>query len=161
MKKFYVFAIFVSVSLSACSFTATETPTPIPPTPTLIPPTPVGYGIEFPFELDPVKEFGENVSITCEQTHDGRNSLDPDKVRKLVAAGGKLETTEDREFANLTYLWIGNVPIELFYEPEPEVDPIGIYYDVWLKSYCVSGLEGDVNFSGAYIFVITKIMPRQ
>jgi|GEM_PF-6274730 hypothetical protein len=152
MKK-YIILVLSAIFIASCSFTATPT---VVPTLTSIPPTPVGYGVEFPFNLDPVREWGENVTITCEQNHD-RQLLDPDTVRKLVAAGGKLETTTD-ENANLTYLWAGNVPLELFIEPEDETD-FGIYYDYWSTSYCVDGL--DERFWSSYIIVINKIIPVQ
>jgi hypothetical protein len=161
MKK-YCLLVALLLIMQSCSFAATPTPTAIPtpiPTPTIVPPTPVGYGVDFPFNLDPVKEWGENVTVTCEQNHD-KGALDPDTVRKLVASGGKLETTKG-ENANLTYLWAGNVPLELFIEPEDNGTGFGIYYDYWQTSYCVHGLPEDVNGWGAYIFVITKIQQQQ
>jgi hypothetical protein len=148
MKKRSLFLIF-ALFIQACGSTVTPEPTAIP--------TPVGYGVEFPFNLDPIKEWGENARVTCEQNHEA-DMLDPERVRKLVAAGGKLDESMGGD-ANLTYLWTGNVPLELFVEPEEDGTGFGIYYDVWSTSYCVSGL--DERGWSSYIVVITKIVPQQ
>lgn len=116
--------------------------------------TPVGYGVEFPFELDPDKEWGqENVEITCEYSEDG--SLDADTFSQLVAAGGKL-LVEPADGAAPYYLWIGNVPLDLFVKPEHQFDEM---YDYSGTHYCVSGtgVYAGVNQLEPYIIVITKI----
>ena len=147
--KNYLQLIFLALFIQSCSFGATPTPVP-----TTIP-TPVGYGVEFPFDFNPTKEWGENVTETCSQSY--TDLIGPDIVRKLVAAGGKLETTIGED-ANLTYLWTGNVPLGLFVDTD-EYDTGFVYYEVSGTSYCVSGL--DESGSSAYITVITKIMPQQ
>ncbi len=149
MKKYLLF-ILLALFMSSCS-----SPTPEP---TAIP-TPVGYGVEFPFSVDPIKEWGENARITCNESSTSSNMLDPEVVRKLVAAGGKLDTT--MEGSRLSYLWVGNVPLELFVEPENNGTGPEIYYDYWADYYCVKGLAEDVNGWGADIFIITKIVPQQ
>ena len=149
MKK-YILIISLALFMLSCSSTTPE--------PTVIP-TPVGYGVDFPFTFDPIKEWGENARITCNESSTSPNMLDPEVVRKLVAAGGKLDTT--MEGARLSYLWAGNVPLELFVEPEEDGTGFGIYYDYWADYYCVNGLDEDVNGWGADIFVITKIVPQQ
>jgi hypothetical protein len=153
MKKYVIFAL-AAVFVQACSFTATPTPTQIP---TKIPAaTPVGYGVEFPFELDPIKEWGANV--TAAPCQDVTFVLDPNMARNLVAAGGKLDISEGGD-SNLVYLWTGNVPLELFAEPEDDGSGFGIYYDISGTSYCIAGL--DERGYTAYVNVITKVMPQQ
>lgn len=120
--------------------------------------TPVGYGVEFPFELDPVKEWGEkNVNVTCEYSID-QNTLEPDTVRQLVAAGGKL-LIEPANGASPYYLWTGNVPLDLFVEPEDDGTGYGAMYDYSGTTYCVSGtgVYAGVNNTEPSIYVITKI----
>ena len=94
MKNYLLF-ILLALFMQSCSFGATPTPVP-----TTIP-TPVGYGVEFPFNLDPVKEWGENARVTCEQNHEA-DMLDPERVRKLVAAGGKLDESMGGDATLLT-----------------------------------------------------------
>jgi hypothetical protein len=144
-----IFLILVSAVIYNKIHTAT--------TPTIA--TPVGYGIEFPFELDPIKEWGENVNITCEDSID-QTFLDPDTARKLVAAGGKLDTAIGENTPS--YLWTGNVPLDLFVEPEDDGSGFGKAYYYWGKVYCITGLTGakvDANGLGPNIYVITKITP--
>ncbi len=120
--------------------------------------TPVGYGVEFPFELDPVKEWGQkNVNVTCEDSID-QNTLEPDTVRQLVAEGGKL-LIEPANGASPYYIWIGNVPLELFVEPEEDGTGYGAIYDYSGIVYCVSGtgVYAGVNNTEPSIYVITKL----
>ena len=146
MKK-YVLLVLLVFFAQSCSLTTTATvvPTTIPTA------TPVGYGVEFPFNLDPNTEWGENVTVTCSQSV--MYELEPDTVKRLVAAGGKLDTSMGGD-ANLSYLWTGNVPLELFAEPAAGY---GRWYDISGTSYCVSGL--DERGWTAYVTVITKVMP--
>lgn len=122
--------------------------------------TPTGYGVEFPFELDPMKEWGQNINVTCENNID-QTFLDPDTVRKLVVAGGKLDITIGENTPS--YLWTGNVPLDLFYEPEDDGTGYGIGYNYWGTMYCVTGLTGakvDANGLGPDIYVITRVVPE-
>ena len=57
--------------------------------------------------------------------------------------------------ANLTYLWIGNVPVELFAEP---ATGYGRWYEISGTFYCVEGL--DERGWTAYITVITEVRPQ-
>lgn len=122
--------------------------------------TSAGYGVEFPFKLDPVKEWGErgkNVIVTCEDSID-QNFLDTDTARKLVAAGGKLDISTDGNTPS--YLWIGNVPLELFVDPEDDGSSFGKNYYYEATVYCVTRLAGakvDANGLGPNIYVITKV----
>ena len=146
MKKYCLLLVLLLMTQS-CSFAATPTPTKIPtpiPTPTLIPPTPVGYGVDFPYDAPEEWREGNKISGT----------LDPDVVKRLVASGGKLDQSDN---GNVIYLWTGNVPLELFIEPKEDF-PFGTYYDYWGTSYNVYAQDG----SGVtYITVIEKVMPQQ
>ena len=154
MKKYALLLLFVFLT-QACSPAATPIPpTEIPPTPR---PTPVGYGVEFPFNPDEFQTLGTEMNVTCEQDHD-ELFLDADTVRKLLEAGGKLDTAG--ESSNITFLWTGNVPLELFYEPPIEDDPFGIDYAYSATTYCVIGIWEDGSILGGFITVITKIQPQ-
>jgi hypothetical protein len=157
MKKHILLALFLTVTVS-CSSPATSTPVPTS-APTPIPPTPVGYGVDFPINPDQFKEWGENVSATCEQDS-AQELLDPETARKLIDAKGKLNYNFN-ENSNLVYLWTGNVPLELFVEPPDDGTGSGIYYDYWWTPCNVRGLAEDVNDWGVYVLVITKVTPTQ
>ena len=147
MKKYCLLVMFLLL-MQSCSFAATPNPTqtPIPspiPTSTLIPPTPVGYGVDFPYDAPEEWREGNKISGT----------LDPDVVRSLVASEGKLDQSDN---GNVKYLWTGNVPLELFVEPEDNGTGLGIHYDYWGTAYTVYAEDGTVT----YILVIEKVMPQ-